>query len=108
MIQHPPGGGVKLPPPVKTGGMPLTEALEVRRTMRSFAPRPLDLGQVSQLLWGADGASAPRGLRTSPSAGATYPLDLYLVVGERGVKRPARRDLPLPGRAPCPDPRGPG
>ena len=80
---------VKLPPPVKTGGMPLVEALEVRRTVRRFVSRPLSLGHISQLLWGADGTSDPRGLRTAPSAGATYPLDLYLVVGERGVK-----DLP--------------
>jgi len=76
---------IKLPPPAKKGGMALAEALEVRRTVRRFAARPLDLPQVSQLLWGADGTSDPRGLRTSPSAGATYPLDLYLVVGERGV-----------------------
>ena len=69
--------------------MPLAEALEVRRTVRRFASRPLDLAQVSQLLWSAGGTSDPRGLRTAPSAGATYPLDLYLVVGERGVK-----DLP--------------
>jgi SagB-type dehydrogenase family enzyme len=80
---------IKLPPPVIRGGMPLVEALKDRRTVRSFASRPLDLGQISQLLWGADGTSDSRGLRTSPSAGATYPLDLYLVVGERGVK-----DLP--------------
>jgi len=86
---HPSGGqgeeAIKLPPPVKTGGMPLVEALTVRRTVRRFASRPLDLGHISQLLWGADGTSDPRGHRTSPSAGATYPLDLYLVVGERGV-----------------------
>jgi SagB-type dehydrogenase family enzyme len=85
-----PSGGqgaeaIKLPPPVKTGGMSLAEALTVRRTVRSFGSRPLSLAQVSQLLWGADGTSDPRGLRTAPSAGATYPLDLYLVAGERGV-----------------------
>lgn len=76
---------VKLPSPATTGGMPLTEALVARRTVRHFASRPLNLAQVSQLLWEADGISDRRGLRTSPSAGATYPLDLYLVVGERGV-----------------------
>jgi SagB-type dehydrogenase family enzyme len=80
---------IKLPPPVTRGGMPLAEALRDRRTVRTFASRPLDLGQISQLLWGADGMSDSRGLRTSPSAGATYPLDLYLVAGERGVQ-----DLP--------------
>ena len=70
MLLSPSGGqgaeAVKLPPPVKTGGMPLAEALEVRRTVRRFASRPLDLSQVSQLLWGAGGVSDPRGLRTSP------------------------------------------
>jgi len=76
---------VKLPPPATKGGMPLAEALMARRTVRHFASRPLDLAQLSQLLWEADGISDPRGLRTSPSAGATYPLDLYVVVGERGV-----------------------
>jgi len=89
MLFHPSGGQgaevIKLPPPARHGGMAVAEALEARRTVRRFAARPLDLPQVSQLLWGADGISDPRGLRTSPSAGATYPLDLYLVVGERGV-----------------------
>jgi SagB-type dehydrogenase family enzyme len=89
MLFQPSGGQgaevIKLPPPAKKGGMAVAEALEGRRTVRHFATRPLDLAQISQLLWGADGISDPRGLRTSPSAGATYPLDLYLVVGERGV-----------------------
>jgi SagB-type dehydrogenase family enzyme len=78
-------GVIKLPPPAKKGGMSVTAALEIRRTVRRFAARPLDLAQVSQILWSADGLNDLRGLRTSPSAGATYPLDLYLVVGERGV-----------------------
>jgi SagB-type dehydrogenase family enzyme len=76
---------IKLPQPNTTGGMALAEALKNRRTVRHFASRSLDLVQISQLLWEGDGASDTRGLRTSPSAGATYPLDLYLVVGERGV-----------------------
>lgn len=76
---------VKLPAPAPKGAMSVEEALKKRRTIRHFASRPLNLNQVSQLLWGADGVSDPRGLRTAPSAGATYPLELYLVVGERGV-----------------------
>jgi SagB-type dehydrogenase family enzyme len=76
---------IKLPPPITKGGMPLAEALQARRTVRHFASRPLDLAQASQLLWEADGVSDPPGHRTSPSAGATYPLDLYLVVAEWGI-----------------------
>ena len=76
---------VKLPPPAYQGKMSVEEALKKRRTVRQFSNRGLDLAQVSQLLWGTDGLSDPRGLRTAPSAGATYPLELYLVVGERGV-----------------------
>jgi len=76
---------IKLPAPSTTGGMALAAALQARRTVRQFASRPLELAQVSQLLWEADGVSDSRGLRTSASAGATYPLDLYLVAKERGV-----------------------
>jgi SagB-type dehydrogenase family enzyme len=76
---------VKLAPPSYKGTVSVEEALKARRTVRQFANRGLDLKQVSQLLWGADGLSDPRGLRTAASAGATYPLEIYLVAGERGV-----------------------
>jgi SagB-type dehydrogenase family enzyme len=77
---------VKLPAPERQGKVSLEEALQSRRTVRRFAARELTLAQVSQLLWAADGVNDPRGLRTAPSAGATYPLELYLVAGERGVR----------------------
>jgi SagB-type dehydrogenase family enzyme len=76
---------VKLPPPTHQGKMSVEEALKRRRTVRAFASRGLTLAQVSQLLWGTEGLSDPRGYRTAPSAGATYPMEIYLVVGERGV-----------------------
>jgi SagB-type dehydrogenase family enzyme len=76
---------VKLPPPVYKGTMSVEEALKARRTVREFANRSLDLKQVSQLLWGTDGISDERGHRTAASAGATYPLEIYVVAGERGV-----------------------
>jgi SagB-type dehydrogenase family enzyme len=76
---------IKLPPPAHQGKMSVEEALKKRRTVRQYANRGLDLATVSQLLWGTDGISDPRGYRTAPSAGATYPLEFYLVVGERGV-----------------------
>jgi SagB-type dehydrogenase family enzyme len=76
---------VKLPPPAPKGAVSVAEALKARRTVRRFASRTLALAQVGQILWAADGLTDPRGLRTAPSAGATYPLELYLVVGEQGV-----------------------
>ena len=86
---NPPAGqgaeAVKLPPPVYQGAVSVAEALKARRTVRRFASRPLALAQVGQIMWAADGLSDPRGRRTAPSAGATYPLELYLVVGEQGV-----------------------
>jgi SagB-type dehydrogenase family enzyme len=91
LLLNPPAGkaaaaaAVKLPPPSHKGAVSVAEALRARRTVRQFASRPLALAQVGQIMWAADGLSDPRGLRTAASAGATYPLDLYLVVGERGV-----------------------
>jgi SagB-type dehydrogenase family enzyme len=88
LMTNSPGLGaevVKLPPPSYKGTWSVEEALKARRTVREFAVRGLDLPQVSQLLWGADGLSDALGHRTAASAGATYPLEIYLVAGERGV-----------------------
>lgn len=52
-----------------------------RRSERRFLRRTLDREQISQLLWAAQGATR-RGLRTAPSAGAVYPLEIYLVTSE--------------------------
>jgi len=76
---------IKLPPPVLRGTMTLEESLERRRSVRSYKPDALTLAQVSQILWSAYGISdsttyTRRKLRTAPSAGATYPLEIYLMV----------------------------
>jgi SagB-type dehydrogenase family enzyme len=76
---------VKLPAPVTKGTVSVEEALQGRRSSRHFGNRPLELTQISQLLWAADGLNDPKGKRTAPSGRAAYPIDLYLVVGERGV-----------------------
>lgn len=88
---HPPAAPaadlVKLPQPALKGQVSVEEALQKRRTVRSFAARGLNLAQVSQLLWAAQGITDAQGHRTAPSAGATYPLEIYLVAGERGVAK---------------------
>lgn len=86
---------IRLPAPSTDGGSPLTRALAQRRSVRQFESRSLRLADVAQMLWAAQGVTQampqPRagwrpewgewrgGLRTAPSAGALYPLELYLV-----------------------------
>lgn len=69
--------------PTLAGKMSLEEALAKRRSIRSFAGGELSAQQISQLCWAAQGICEPaRRLRTCPSAGATYPLELYVVTAQ--------------------------
>jgi len=76
----------KLPPPNKKGPLSFEEALIKRKTVRSFRPDPLKLEELSQLVWSTNGLVDPYGRRVIPSAGALYPLEIYVAVGERGVE----------------------
>ena len=53
-----------------------------RRSTREYTDGSLSLQEVSQLLWAAQGITDVRGFRTAPSAGALYPLEVYIVVGD--------------------------
>lgn len=68
---------IPLPPPDLIGVMPLEEALSNRRSTRGFQDTPLTDAHIGQLLWAAQGITHPSGLRTAPSAGALYPLEIY-------------------------------
>lgn len=74
-------------PEIKTKGtITVEQAICQRRTVRSFIPKMLSLSQLAQLLWAAQGITAKRhALRSAPSAGALYPMDIYIVVGQGGV-----------------------
>ena len=72
---------ISLPKPTKTSEKSLEQLLEQRRSARAFRKAPLRLAEVGQLLWAAQGISDPQGFRTAPSAGALYPLELYVVAG---------------------------
>jgi len=89
-----------LPPPQTDGSMSVERALAGRRSRRHFQDRALSAQQLSQILWAAYGVTLPApnhpglrgGLRTAPSAGALYPLEIYVIVGnvqgiEPGVYR---------------------
>jgi SagB-type dehydrogenase family enzyme len=74
-------------PPVAIGAAALDDVLHRRRSTRALAARELSREQVGQLCWAAQGITEPSaGLRTAPSAGALYPLVLYVVV-RSGVYR---------------------
>jgi SagB-type dehydrogenase family enzyme len=73
---------ITLPPPRPNSSQSVEECLKSRRSVREYADRPLSLFEVSQLLWSAQGVTSLSGGRTAPSAGATYPLEVYLVAGE--------------------------
>ncbi|MHC4084846.1 MAG: SagB/ThcOx family dehydrogenase [Planctomycetota bacterium] len=77
---------IQLSEPDKSGSMSLEQAITVRRSRRHFLPKPLTLEQIGQLAWAAQGQDAGSRYRTTPSAGATYPLELF-VINDKGMFR---------------------
>ncbi len=77
------GETIDLPEPDKLGINTLEKTIEDRRSVRHFKSANLSLEEISQLLWAGQGITEKEsGLRSSPSAGATYPLELYVVDAE--------------------------
>ncbi len=78
------GDMITLPKPETKGNLSVEEAIQARRSERSYADRPLDLHMISQLLWSAQGITGAEGeKRAAPSAGMTYPLKVYLIAGSQ-------------------------
>lgn len=91
---HKDGLAIKLPAPDMTGDMSVEAALNTRRSERVFMQDAIQLADLSQILWAAQGITwrldtVPRqwkgekwlgGVRTAPSAGALYPIELYVAV----------------------------
>lgn len=96
---------IQLPQPMTKGKISLEEAISKRRSQRNFVNKDLTLEQISQLLWAAQGITGEKGsfnFRAAPSAGALYPLEIYLVTKdglfhylaqEHGLERLVRDDL---------------
>jgi SagB-type dehydrogenase family enzyme len=72
---------VDLPPPRFEGRRSVEAALEKRRSIRECSDAALTLQETAQLLWAAQGVTNNEGGRTAPSAGALYPLEVYLAAG---------------------------
>lgn len=85
MSKGPSDTTISLPKPDRTGTTAVETALDERRSRREFDEGPVSLAAVSQLLWAAQGETDADGHRTAPSAAATYPMELRLLVAEDGV-----------------------
>lgn len=87
---------VQLPAPQYDSRMSVEKAIRLRRSVREYVDSPLSISEISQILWAAQGFTQERkdpprmwnpkyewqgGLRTAPSAGALYPMEIYLLVG---------------------------
>lgn len=77
-----PGEVIPLPEPSFDNKISVERTLLGRRSVREYDRVPLSLSDVSQLLWTAQGVTGSGGVRTDLSAGALYPLEVYVVVGE--------------------------
>lgn len=80
-VASPVADAVVLPRPDLEGGMSVERALAERRSVRTLADAPIPRASLSRLVWAAQGVTDDKGHRTTPSGRATYPLDVYAVVG---------------------------
>lgn len=88
-------GILKLPEPRYTGEVSVEQALKQRRSVRAFSRQPIKTEELSQLLWAAQGITDSGGLRTAPSAGALYPLEVYAIVADvQGMDAGVYRFIP--------------
>lgn len=78
---------IYLPPPNLDGEVSLEEAISQRRSVREFGSEAVSLADLAQLLWACQGITAEGSgakgkipLRSAPSAGGLYPLEIYAVV----------------------------
>jgi SagB-type dehydrogenase family enzyme len=74
-----PLGMSRLPQPTVKGNMSVEEALNTRRSVREFSGADVSDNDLSQIVWAAQGITGPQGFRTAPSAGALYPIEVYIV-----------------------------
>lgn len=73
---------IELPAPRTESSISVEQALLNRRSVRSYKDEPITIAEAGQLLWAAQGITErSEGFRTAPSAGATFPFEVYLVAG---------------------------
>ncbi|MBN1573472.1 MAG: SagB/ThcOx family dehydrogenase [Deltaproteobacteria bacterium] len=78
---YPDAERIALPLPKTGGGMPIWDAINLRRSERDYGGEPVTKDELSQLIWAAQGITAVEygyRFRAAPSAGALYPIETYL------------------------------
>jgi len=76
-----PGGDIILPEPDKSGGLPLMQALALRKSSREFSPKELSLQTLSDLLWATNGLNRPgEGKHTAPTARNFQDTEVYVIL----------------------------
>lgn len=69
---------ISLPAPEFTDAS-IEDCIEQRRSVRGYKEKELSLQQISNIMWAAQGITEDRyEFRTVPSAGATYPLEIFI------------------------------
>ena len=71
---------IELPAPKLTGKMSVEEAIQIRRSKRTYSEEPVLLSELSQILWSGQGITDDAGHRAAPSGKGAYPYSLYVVV----------------------------
>ncbi|MFW9898199.1 MAG: SagB/ThcOx family dehydrogenase [Candidatus Thorarchaeota archaeon] len=74
---------IQLPKPKLEGKKSLEECIFERESIRRFLDKEIELEKISQILWATQGKKG--GKRTVPSAGATYPLEIFVVLKKKGI-----------------------
>ena len=65
----------------------MEKAIKGRKTVRDFREKRLSLDDISQLVYAGQGITdSSENKRAAASAGALYPLDHYILIGENGVE----------------------
>jgi SagB-type dehydrogenase family enzyme len=73
------GRPVALPDPDTSGGPAMHQVMATRHSERHYTEESITLQELSQLLWAAQGVTHGKGYRTVPSAGAKFPIEIYVI-----------------------------
>ena len=73
---------IQLPKPIFDGKKSLEACIYERESVRRYKDESIELEKISQILWATQGKKGKK--RTVPSAGATYPLEIYITLKNKG------------------------